>query len=77
MIVQHLAAFLLIRGLYSWNWVGCGATPLRPAAMDNDYGELLGLCQETAPNGQVFERVYTKANVTLDCAKWEGRIDMH
>ena len=36
-----------------------------------------GLCEETAPQSQVFERRYTKANVTLDCLKWERRIDMH
>jgi|EP01044_Picomonas_judraskeda_P002067 hypothetical protein len=77
---QHLAAFLLIRGPYAWlgwNWVGCGATPLRPAGMDGDYGEPVGLCKETAPQSQIFERNYTKAKVTLNCAEWEGHIDMH
>jgi hypothetical protein len=41
----------------------------RPAALEVDYGEPLGLCTETSPG--VFARAFTKLNVTLDCsAAW-------
>lgn len=85
---QDMAYFLLARGPYAWlgySWQGCvsGATAVggdtgkwpRPAALDEDYGEPRGLCQETAEGSGIFQRQWSKARVSLDCNSWEARID--
>ena len=39
-----------------------------PAALNADYGEPVdAVCQETAPNSQIFTRKWTKATVSMDC----------
>ena len=76
-----LAVFLLARGDYAWlgySWMGCGcgwddppdgdmdcAGYPRPESFDVDYGEPLGLCEQTADH--VFTREWTKATVSYDC----------
>ena len=36
----------------------------------------LGLCRETVPGvSGVFVREFEHANVSMDCGKWEGRIN--
>lgn len=85
---QDLAAFLLIRGPYAWlgySWQGCfgdlsaSKTPIQyhfPDALDLDYGEPTGVCEETAEGSEVFVRQWSKANVTLDCKNWQGKVTM-
>lgn len=75
---NDLTNFLLVRGKYSWigySWVGCSHVYERPAALDTDYGVPLGLCHETAPGSGVFEREWSKANVSMDCGSWTGLIN--
>lgn len=48
-------------------------TDLRPAEFNDDYGEPTCSCVEEAPS--VFTRVWTKANITVDCNTLQGRID--
>eukprot|EP00928_Gymnodinium_smaydae_P088077 TRINITY_DN72223_c0_g1_i1.p2 TRINITY_DN72223_c0_g1~~TRINITY_DN72223_c0_g1_i1.p2 ORF type:complete len:168 (+),score=26.47 TRINITY_DN72223_c0_g1_i1:873-1376(+) len=76
---QSLAAFLLLRGPYAWfgsAWHGCGiAPPQRPPSVDDDYGEPVGPCAVVAAGSGIFKRAWTKMVVTLDCQKWEGRIE--
>ena len=47
----------------------------RPPELDVDYGVPVGgrLCEETAPG--VFERMWSKAHVALDCASFEATIE--
>ena len=47
-----------------------------PAALNADYGEPLGLCQETGTTG-VFTREYTKSTIRMDCNKYEPLITFH
>ncbi len=49
-------------------------TDLRPAEFNADYGEPLCSCMQTAPG--VFERAWTKANITVDCNSMAGTIDV-
>lgn len=75
---QSLAGFLLLRGPYAWlgwAWSSCVDPPPRPAALDKDYGEPLGICEERGGEPGVFTREYTKASVSLDCNKWVGAIN--
>ena len=77
---QYLAAFLLVRGPYAWfgnAWQGCNNIPTRDPAVDVDYGEPVGHCEPVAGRPGVFQRQWTKATVTLDCAKWEADIQPH
>jgi hypothetical protein len=83
-----VANFLLVRGPYAWlgtGWVGCAPstgpegsglnqTYVRPTEVDVDYGSPLGLCKESAPS--VFSREYTRATVSMDCARWKATITM-
>ena len=73
-----IAAFQLIRGPHAWlghGWSGCGAVYERPAALDGDYGEPLGLCRETEPGKSgVFTREFTKSHVVVDCNTWTGNV---
>ena len=42
-----------------------------PEQVNWDYGEPIdALCQETAPNSQVFTRDWTKATIQMDCNSW-------
>eukprot|EP00054_Salpingoeca_dolichothecata_P010503 m.58577 g.58577 ORF g.58577 m.58577 type:complete len:407 (-) comp19026_c0_seq2:20-1240(-) len=77
---QDLASFLLVRGPYAWlgfGWQGCSWSvdqyTQRPE-MRVDYGEPVGVCEETAPNSGIFKREWTKATVEMDCNKWAGSI---
>ena len=45
----------------------------RPQALEVDYGIPMGICRETSAG--VFERSWTKANVRLDCGRFEGTIE--
>jgi hypothetical protein len=49
-------------------------TDLRPPEFNADYGEPLCSCMQTAPG--VFERAWTKANITVDCNSMAGTIDV-
>jgi hypothetical protein len=46
----------------------------RPAALDTDYGEPAGHCEEASRG--VFRRAWTKADVELDCNTWKATIKM-
>ena len=48
----------------------------RPAALDIDYGHPIGDCKETAAGSEVFARPFSNANVSLDCKRFVGTIDM-
>ena len=79
-LYQDLATFLLVRGPFAWlgfGWVGCGLKGLydRPAEMDIDYGVPVGDCGEVGNSG-VFRREWSKANVSLDCGSFTGKIEM-
>jgi hypothetical protein len=87
-IEQDVAAFLLLRGPYAFigagvwgmTWdVGTGwqnattPTVALPPQLTRDYGEPTSVCVETTPN--VFQRNYTRAQVTLDCNSFTASID--
>jgi len=36
----------------------------------------VGLCKETAANSGIFEREWTKANISMDCNSWTPTITM-
>ena len=68
---QHLAAFLLIRGGYSWfghGWIGAMPVVWYPE-YDWDVGEPLGPMVELP--GGAFSRVWSKGTVVLNCTSWE------
>ena len=83
-----VASFLVARGPWAWlgyGWMGCGCGwenngemdcggYLRPASLDVDYGEPLGLCKE-ARDG-LFVREWSKATVSVDCDTLEPTISM-
>ena len=76
--VPNLAAFLLIRGPYAWfgnAWQGCNNIPARRPELDRDYGTPKGACTETHPGTGVFTRSWTRADITVDCNAWVGKID--
>jgi len=78
-ILQDIARFLLVRGPYSWmgyGWEGCITTPPPVVPYDHDYGEPLGLCQETAPNSGIFTRAWSKADVRMDCGTFVANITL-
>ena len=77
--LQDIANFLLIRGAHAFlghGWVGCSREYEVPQQINWDYGELVGLCKETAANSGVFEREWTKANVSMDCNSWTPTITL-
>ena len=89
---QDLATFLLIRGSYAWmgtNWLGCsigdappgaaGGAYVRPPGLDIDVGKPVdAFCAETVPGvSKVFRRRWSKAEVQMNCATFEGTITMH
>jgi hypothetical protein len=76
-IYADVAQFLLSRGPYGymgWGWHGCVNAPPPSAQFDYDYGEPLGLCNESAPG--VFTREWTKAMVTMDCNTMQPNITL-
>ena len=76
--MPNLASFLLIRGPYAWfgnAWQGCNNIPKRRPEVDQDYGTPKGICTETHPGSGVFTRSYTRADITVDCNTWTGKID--
>ena len=78
-LLQDLAAFLLIRGPYSWlgwGWKGCSQEYYFPPEFNEDYGEPVdgALCKETAADSEIFTREFSKATVQLDCKQWKGTV---
>lgn len=68
-----LANFLLTRGPYAWlghGWKGCSKSYEFPPALNLDYGEPAGLCEETSPSSGVFRREWSKATIEMDCNRW-------
>lgn len=64
-----------VRGNYSWlgwGWKGCSRSYHFPDEFNQDYGEPVGLCEETAPG--VFRRQWTKGHATMDCNTWTGTV---
>jgi len=55
-------------------WLGCSRKYVFPEALNADYGEPSGLCQEVS-NG-VFQREWTKATVEMNCNTWTPSIKM-
>jgi hypothetical protein len=82
LLTQDVAAFLLMRG--PWAWLGWGAWGVvwdpsvpRPAEFDVDYGAPVDAqCRETAPGSRVYTRLYTRANVSLDCGTFTANITL-
>lgn len=73
---DYTAEFLLTRGPYAmlgYSWCGCtNGAQMRPRAAewDEDFGEPLGVCKETAEG--VFSREWTGATVEWDCNAQPG-----
>lgn len=68
---QHLAAFLLVRGGYSWfghSWISAMPVVWYPE-WDWDVGEPVGAMIELP--GGAFRRVWSKGTVELNCTSWE------
>ena len=68
---QHLAAFLLIRGEYSWfgnGWISTNVPAWYPE-WDWDVGTPIGGMVELP--GGAFSRVWSKGTVVLNCTSWE------
>ena len=78
-LVQDVAIFLLVRGPYAWiGWGEWGMTwppgiALPEILISPDPGYPKGPCYQQ-PGSQVFMRNYSKADVTMDCAHWQGSI---
>lgn len=67
---QHLAAFLLMRGEFSWfghSWIS-SQSPVWYAEWDWDVGEPVGAMVEHP--GGAFTRVWSKGTVVLNCTSW-------
>eukprot|EP01048_Picozoa_sp_COSAG05_P008710 COSAG05_NODE_678_length_7984_cov_3.957134_3_plen_811_part_00 len=85
-----IATFLLARGDYAWlgyGWQGCvggnasvggtdGKWP-RPALLEKDYGQPIGLCKEVTNGSGVFERTWTRSHIQLDCNSYEATFKFH
>lgn len=59
------------------SWFGCtdGSTENpRAAEWDEEFGEPLAVCAETAPGSGVFSREWTGATVQFDCNAGHGSI---
>lgn len=70
MVDEDIANFLLVRGPYAYigtGWSGCGKVFEYPAQFNTDVGDATGICAETAPGSNVFERDYTRVKVQMDC----------
>lgn len=76
----ELAAFLIMRGPHAyigygeWGMTWPPALPLPSELTSGDWGQPLGLCEETAAGSGIFERSYENAKVTLDCNTYKGSI---
>jgi hypothetical protein len=71
---QHLAAFLLTRGQYSWfgfSWISAYIPPWYPE-WDWDVGTPSGAMVEHV--GGVFSRVWSKGTVVINCTSWEVQL---
>ena len=67
---QHLAAFLLMRGGYSWfghSWISANPVAWYPE-WDWDVGQPVGAMVEL-PSG-AFSRAWSKGTVVLNCTSW-------
>lgn len=76
---QDLAAFLLLRGPYSflgYGWVDTNAEYYWPPALSIDFGEATELCHETVLGSGVYTRDFTLSTVSLDCNTWTPTITM-
>ena len=70
------AAFLLLRGPYAWwgrGWLG-GDVYYNAAYNELDPGTPTSNCSILDATAGVFQRTYSKLNVTLDCSKWEAEL---
>ena len=70
-----IATFQLLRGPYWWigySWVGCAAEYDFPDALKEGYGIPLNSCTETSPGAGVFTRMWSKANVSVDCNSYSS-----
>lgn len=90
-IDQDIAAFLLMRGPFAyigwgewglswpagstWN-SGKGVPIVRPIQMDTDYGRPINVCSETAPGSNIFQRIFTKSRIVLNCNTFTANITM-
>lgn len=54
----------------------CSKHYLFPEALNADYGEPKGICQETSAGSGVFTREWTKASVKMDCNTYTGTVTM-
>lgn len=69
---QHLAAFLLMRGEYSWfghSWIGASPVVWYPE-WNWDVGVPVGPMVELPGGGGTFSRVWSKGKVVLNCTSW-------
>jgi hypothetical protein len=74
-----ISDFLLIRGPYAFlghGWLGCSRIYDVPEQLNWDYGEPLGMCNETAPNSGIFQREWSKATIEMDCNSWTPTITL-
>ena len=74
---EHLASFMLIRGPMAWvgfSWISCSVPYARPPQLDTDWGAPIGSCTETSKASGVFTRSWSKADVKLDCNRWQGSV---
>lgn len=73
---QTLAAFLIARGPMAYIGYGANGHSLPPwdPLFDLDFGEPLGLCNQTSPG--VYTRAWTSANVTLNCTSWTADLGL-
>ena len=72
---QHLAAFLLMRGPYSWfgfSWISAYIPPWYKE-WDWDIGTPSGASMVEHPSG-VFSRAWSKGTVVLNCTSWEVQL---
>jgi len=61
---------------YAWigySWSMCGMHYAWPEELDADYGVPAGDCAEVGET-EVFQRRWSKADVSLDCRAFEGKI---
>ena len=81
-VAEDLAIFLLARGDFAWigyGWIGCASAGgslqyYRPPQLDVDYGQPQGTCSKARQG--VYQRSFTKATVSFDCAALKGSIQL-
>lgn len=58
--------------------MGCNIDYEFPDVLRGDYGEPLGTCVEQGGEGSgVFTRAWSKADVTVDCNAYTGKVVPH